>query len=74
MREKALKEIKMRAKSAQNAFLTRGFETWKLATTIVRQHELSALHKEAVERAFTLFITETTDVGVAISCSEFFCY
>ena len=64
MRAKAFKKIKMRV---------RGFETWKLATTIVRQHRLNALHKEAVERVITL-IAETTDVGVATSCSEFFCY
>ena len=46
---KAFNELKMRAKSAQNAFVIRGFETWTLATTVFRQHKLSAFHKEAVE-------------------------
>ena len=62
----------MRAKSAQNAFEIREFETWKLATTVFRQHELSAFRNEAVERVITLS-AETTDTGVAISCSSFFC-
>ena len=74
MHAKAFKELNMRAKSEQNALVIRGFETWKLTTTVhvVRQHELSALHKEAVERVIAL-IAETTDVGVAKSCSGFFC-
>ena len=60
-------------KNAQNAFVIREFQTWKLGTTVLHQHELSALHKDAAERVITL-IAETTDIDVAISCSEFFCY
>ena len=59
-------------KSAQNAFVIREFETWKLATTVVSQHELSAFHKEAVKLLITL-PAETTDIGVAISYSELYC-
>ena len=40
----------MRAKSAEDAFATRGFQNWKLiATTVFRQHELGAFQEEAVE-------------------------
>ena len=56
-----------RAKSAEDAFVTRGFYNWKLATAILRQHELSAFHKEAIERAITP-PAAATDIGVAISC------
>ena len=65
MRSKAFKELKMRAKSAQNAFVIRGFETWKLATTVFRQRELSAFRNEAVGRVIRL-LPETTDIGVAM--------
>ena len=60
-------------KSAQDTFVIRGFETWKLATTVVCQHKLRVFHKEAVERVITLIVA-TTDIGVATSCSDFFCY
>ena len=46
---KAFKELKMRAKSAGDALVTRVFQNWKLATTTFLQHELSAFHKEVVE-------------------------
>ena len=54
-------------KSGKNMFVTRGFQNWKLATTVSRQHELSAFHKEVVERVITL-PAATTDINVAISC------
>ena len=39
----------------QDAFATRGFQNWKLiATTVLRQHELGAFHKEEVERVIAL--------------------
>ena len=41
----------------------------KLATTVFRQHELSACHKEAVERVITL-PTATTDKGEALSATH----
>ena len=56
-----------RAKSAEDAFVTRGFHNWKLATATFRQHELSALHKYAIEPVITL-PAAATDIGVAIGC------
>ena len=53
----------MRAKSAEDVFATREFQSWKLATAVFRQHEVSAFHKEAVERVITLPAT-TTDISV----------
>ena len=51
----ACSELIMRAKSAEDAFATRGFQNWRLiATTVFRQHELGAFHKEAVEREIAL--------------------
>ena len=45
----------MRAKSAaiEDVFATRGFQNWKLSTTVFRQHELSAFHKKEAERVIT---------------------
>ena len=57
----------MRAESAEDEFMTREFQIWKLATTVFRQHELSFFHKEAVEQVITL-PAATTDIRVAISC------
>ena len=63
---RACKELIMRAKSAEDAFATRGFQNWKLiATTVFRQHELGAFHEEAVERVIAL-PKATTDIGVYI--------
>lgn len=59
----------MSAKSAEDAFVTRGFQNWKLATTVFRQHELSACHKEAVERVITL-PAAMTDIGEALSMAH----
>ena len=56
----------MRAKSAEDAFVTREFQNWKLGTTVFRQHELNAFRKEAVERVITL-PEATSDSGVAKS-------
>ena len=58
--------LKMHAKSAEDAFVTRGFQNWKLATTAFHKHELSAFHKEAVKRVITL-TAATTAIGAAIS-------
>ena len=44
----------MHAKSAEDTFVTRGFQNWKLDTAAFRQHEISTFHKEAVERVITL--------------------
>ena len=63
---KVFKALMMRANSAEDAFATRGFHNWKLATATFRQHELSTFHKEAVERVITL-PAATTDIGVARS-------
>ena len=63
---KAFKELKMPVRNAEDAFVTRGFHNWKLATISFRQHEASASHKEAVERVFTLPAT-TTDIGEVLS-------
>ena len=63
-RTKACKELIMSAKSAEDAFATRGFQNWKLiATTVFCQQELGAFHKEAVERIIAL-LQATTDIGV----------
>ena len=59
-------------KSAEDAFVTRAFQNWKLATTVLRQHELSAFLIEAVKRVLTL-PAATTDIGLAIRCRQFFC-
>ena len=64
---KAFNELKMHAKSAEDVFVTRGFQDWKLATTAFGQHEISAFHKQAIERVITL-PAATTDIGVTISC------
>ena len=72
VRKCLFKELKMRAKRAEDTIATRGFLNRKLASTVFRQHELSAFHKKlAVERVITL-PAATTDIGVAISCLEFF--
>jgi len=63
---KAFKELKMPVRNAEDAFVTRGFHNWKLATISFRQHEASASHKEVVERVFTLPAT-TTDIGEVLS-------
>ena len=56
----------MQARNAEDVFVTRGFHNWKLATASFRQHEVSACHKEAVERLFTLPAT-MKDVGETLS-------
>ena len=61
----------MQAKSAEDMFVTRRFQNWKLATTVICQHELSDFDKEAVKRVITL-PAATTDISVAISSCEFF--
>ena len=66
---KAFKDLKMPIRSMDDAFVTRGFNNWKLATTSFRQHETSACHKQAVERVFTL-PTTTTDIGEALSTAH----
>ena len=63
---KAFKEMKMSFRSAEDAFILRGFQNWKLATSVFRQHELSNCHKEAVEKIITLPAT-TSDVGEMLS-------
>ena len=55
----------MRAKSAEDAFMTRGFQNRNPANKAFRQHELSACHEEDVERVITL-PAATTDVDVAM--------
>ena len=72
-RAKSFKELKIRAKSAEDAFATKVFQNWNLAAKTVLEHELSAFHKVAVERVYviTLFAS-ATDVGVAKSCREFY--
>ena len=63
---KAFKKMKMSFRSAEDAFISRGFQNWKLATSVFRQHELSNCHKEAVEKIITLPVT-TSDVGEMLS-------
>ena len=45
---------KLKAKSAIQTFLSRGFQNWKNATQQFRSHEQSACHIEAVEKVITL--------------------
>lgn len=59
----------MPIRTADDAFVTRGFHNWKLATTSFRQHETSACHKQAVERVFTLPAT-TRDIGETLSTAH----
>ena len=63
---KAFKELQMSNRNAEDAFISRGFSNWKLATSVFRQHELSNCHKEAVEKIITLPAT-TADVGEMLS-------
>ena len=63
---KAFKELKMSVRNAKDAFISRGFSNWKLATSVFRQHELSNCHKEAVEKIITLPAT-TLEVGEMLS-------
>ena len=60
-------ELNMPAKGAEDVFGTRGFQNWKLATTVFHQCKLSAFHKEAVKQVITL-LAATTGIRVAISC------
>ena len=56
----------MCAKSAEDAFATRGFPNWKpihVATTVFYQHKLGPFHEEAV------LVAERGTV----SCRIFFC-
>ena len=66
---KACKELKMAPRNADDAFIKRGYNNWKLATTAFRQHETSGCHKEAVEKLFTLPAT-TRDIGEALSAAH----
>jgi len=59
---KAFKELNMRIRNAEDAFISRGFSNWKLATSVFRQHEVTNCHKEAVEKIVTLPAT-TSDIG-----------
>ncbi|XP_065195791.1 zinc finger MYM-type protein 1-like [Sycon ciliatum] len=54
------------ASCADGAFLTKGFQNWKDATTSFRRHESSECHREAVERLLTVPAT-TKDVGELLS-------
>ena len=63
---KAFKELKMSVRNAKDAFISRGFSNWKLATSVFRQHELSNCHKEEVEKIITLPAI-TSDVGEMLS-------
>ena len=56
----------MSVRNAKDAFISRGFCNWKLATSVFRQHELRNCHKEAVEKIITLPAT-TSDVGEMLS-------
>ena len=58
----AVKAGTLRAKTCDQAFIGRGFKNWNDATRVFRCHELSACHKEAVERVVTLPST-TKHVG-----------
>lgn len=63
---KAFKELNMSVRNAEDAFISRGFSNWKLATSVFRQHEVTKCHKEAVERIVTLPET-TSDIGEMLS-------
>ena len=62
----AVQAGKLRAKSADYAFLTRGFQNWKDATRTFRFHEKSTCHVKAVEKVITLPET-TKHIGELLS-------
>ena len=62
----AVKAGTLQAKTCDQAFISRGFKNWNDATCVFRCHELSACHKEAVERVVTLPAT-TKHVGELLS-------
>jgi len=51
---KAFKELKMSVWNAKDAFISRGFSNWKLATSVFQQQELSNCHKGTVEKIIAL--------------------
>ena len=50
----AVKAGTLRAKTCDQAFISRGFKNWNDATHVFRCHELSSCHKEAIEMVVTL--------------------
>ena len=50
----AVKAGTLRAKTCDQAFISRGFKNWNDATRVFRCHELSSCHKEAIEMVVTL--------------------
>ena len=63
---KVFKELNMSIRNAEDAFISRGFSNWKLATSVFRQHEVTRCRKEAIERIVTLPAT-TSDIGEMLS-------
>ena len=53
----AVKAGTLRAKTCDQAFISRGFKNWNDATRVFRCHELSSCHKEAIEMVVTLLAT-----------------
>ena len=64
----AFKQKKLRSGAADAAFITKGYQNWKDATSSFRNHESSACHKEAVEKMVTIPATNR-DVGECLSTS-----
>ena len=62
----AFKQRKLRSASADQAFISKGFQNWKNATSSFREHEQSSCHKEAVEMVITLPATHK-DISECIS-------
>ena len=62
----AFKQRKLRSGSADQAFISKGFQNWKNATSSFREHEQSSCHKEAVEMVITLPVTHK-DISECIS-------
>lgn len=44
----------MSVRNVEDTFISRGFNNWKLATSVFQQHELSSCHKEAIGKIITL--------------------
>ena len=63
---KANSETKLRCRSLEPAFISRGFNNWKDATMLFRKHEESGCHKDATQVVITI-PKDTPDVGEILS-------
>ena len=63
---KANAEGKLRCRSLEPSFVTRGFSNWKDATMLFRKHEESGCHKDAMQVIITI-PKDTPNVGEMLS-------